>query len=142
MNQYRCSSTGADNKFVCYSCILAGSTSSWRPMPLVEGRRMAIGGRIGNILLLAAAGASIYALVKWEFIGPQEDEVSDFAEKACVDEISKRYDVSTVRAYSVNETNNGYVVRASVTLARGAPAKVYCLTNAHGGVKELGIEER
>ncbi|MDH3750980.1 MAG: hypothetical protein OEU90_05330 [Gammaproteobacteria bacterium] len=103
---------------------------------------MSIGNRVGNILLLAAVGAGIYAIVKWEFIKPQDDEASDFAEKACVDEIGDRYDVSTVRAYAVNETNNGYVVRASVTLARGTPAKVYCLTNAHGGVKEIGIEER
>lgn len=80
--------------------------------------------------------------MKWEFTKPQDDDVNDFAEKACVDEIRDRFDVSTVRAYAVNETNNGYVVRASVTFARGTVAKVYCLTNVHGGVKEIMIEER
>jgi len=103
---------------------------------------MALGDRIGDVLLLAAVGAAIYALVKWEFINPQDNEVSRFAEKACVDEIRHRYNASTVRAYAVNKTNNGYTVRASITLARGTPAKVYCLTNAHGGVREIGIEEQ
>ena len=77
----------------------------------------------------------------WEFIKPQNGDVSEFAEKACVDEIGERFDVSTVRAYAVNENNNGYVVRASVTLVRGTTAKVNCLTNAHGGVKEITIKE-
>jgi hypothetical protein len=47
-----------------------------------------------------------------------------------------------VNVYSVKETNIGYVVRASVTLPKGTVAKVYCLTNTHGGVREITIEER
>ncbi len=103
---------------------------------------MKIGETIGNILKAILLCGFIYGIVKWEFIKPQDDDVSDFAEKACVDEIGNRFDTSTVRAYSVNETNNGYVVRVSVTLARGTTARVYCLTYAHGGVKEITIEER
>ncbi len=103
---------------------------------------MKIGKTIGNILTTVVVFACIYGIMKWEFIKPQDDDVSDFAEKACADEIGDRFDASRVRVYAVNETNNGYVVRASVTLARGTTAKVHCLTNAHGGVKEITIEER
>jgi len=103
---------------------------------------MKIGESIGNIFKVVLVCGCIYAFVKWEFDKPQDDDVSNFAEKACIDEIRDRFDVSTVRTYAVNETNNGYVVRASVTLARGTTAKVNCLTNAHGGVKDIMIEER
>ena len=84
----------------------------------------------------------IYALVKWDFNETQNDDIRDFAEKACIDEISDRFDTSRVRVYASNENNNGYVVRATVTLAKGTIAKVYCLTNTHGGVEEVTIEER
>ncbi len=103
---------------------------------------MKIGETIRSILTAVVLFACIYGIMKWEFIKPQDDDVSDFAEKACADEIGDRFDASRVRVYAVNETNNGYVVRASVTLARGTTAKVHCLTNAHGGVKEITIEER
>jgi len=103
---------------------------------------MIVGKLIGNVLKVALAGACVYGIVNWESIMPQNDTVVDFAKKACVDEISDRYAVTQVRAYEVNENNNGYIVRASVTLARGEPAKVVCLTNAHGGVREITIDER
>ncbi len=103
---------------------------------------MKIGASFGLILKAVIVCGCIYAFVKWEFDKPQDNDASDFAEKSCVDEIDDRFDVTTVSAYSVNETNNGYVVRASVTLAKGTRAKVYCLTNTHGRVKEIMIEER
>jgi len=103
---------------------------------------MIVGKLIGNVLKAALVCACVYGIVNWESIKQQDGAVVDFAKKACVDEIGSRYDVSTVRAYEVNENNNGYVVRASVTLARGTPAKVICLTNAHGGVREITIDER
>ncbi|MCH8099579.1 MAG: hypothetical protein IIB74_03980 [Proteobacteria bacterium] len=103
---------------------------------------MKIGKAIGSIANVALVGGLIYGIVNWQEIIPQEDDVKDFAEKACVDEIERRYDVSTVRIYSFNETNNGYVVRVTVTLTKGNAARVYCLTNSHGGVKEITIEER
>jgi hypothetical protein len=101
-----------------------------------------IGQTIGSIFKAVLLCGCIYGIVKWEFIKPQGGDGSDFAEKACVDEIGHRLDVSTARLYAVNETDNGYVVRVSVRLARGTTAKVYCLTNAHGGIKEITIEER
>lgn len=103
---------------------------------------MKIGQVVGSIVKVALVGGLIYGIVNWQEIIPQEDDVEVFAEKACVDEIERRYDVSRVRAYSISETNNGYVIRATVTLSKGNIAKVYCLTNTHGGVKEISIEER
>ena len=103
---------------------------------------MNICGFIGNVFKVALVLGCIYAFVKWEFMETQDDDVEEFAEKACVDEIEDRFDTSTVRIYAVNDTNNGYVVRATVTLARGNTAKVYCLTNTNGGVNEITIEER
>ena len=103
---------------------------------------MNIGASIGNVFKVALVLGGIYAFVKWEFTETQDDDVRGFAEKACIDEIENRFDTSTVRIYTVNETNNGYVVRATATMARGNTAKVYCLTNPHGGVKEITIEER
>lgn len=103
---------------------------------------MKIGRSIGSVLKAVLLCVCIYGLVKWDVIKTQDGEVRDFAEKACIDEIGDRFDASAVRTYSVDETNNGYVVRTSVTLARGAVAKVYCLTNAHGGIEDMTIEER
>ncbi len=103
---------------------------------------MNIGASIGNVTRVALVLGGIYAFVNWEFMETQDDDVRGFAEKACIDEIEDRFNTSTVRVYAVNDTNNGYVVRATVTLARGNAAKVYCLTNTNGGVEEITIEER
>ncbi len=103
---------------------------------------MNIGASIGNLIKVALVLGGIYAFVNWEFMESQDDDVREFAEKACIDEIEDRFDTSTVRVYAVNDNNNGYVVRATATLARGNTAKVYCLTNTHGGVEEVTIEER
>ncbi len=103
---------------------------------------MNIGGFIGNILKAALVFACIYAFVKWEFSESQNDDARSFAEKACVDEIKDRFDTSTVRVYAINENNNGYVVRATATLAKGNTAKINCLTNTNGGVNEITIQER
>ena len=85
-------------------------------------------------------GVCIYAFVKWEFDSPEDSDSREFAEQACVDAIGDRFDTTSIRPYSVNKNSNGYIVRASVTLANGKPAKTYCLTNEHGGVKEVGLE--
>ena len=57
-------------------------------------------------------------------------------------EIAKRYDVKTARVCAINENANGYVARATATLSKGGTAKINCLTNAHGGVKDITVEER
>ena len=104
---------------------------------------MRIRNTIGDILKAAVLCACVYGVVKWDPIELRDDDdVKEFAEKACIDEIRNRYDASTVNIYEVNESNNGYVVRASVGLARGKRAKGICLTNVHGGVREITIEQR
>jgi hypothetical protein len=103
---------------------------------------MNVGKSVGNILKIALLGACIYALLNWESIDPKNDESRDFAEHACSDEIRDRFTVTSVKAYAVDKTKSGYVVRASMTLARGPNAKVYCITNEHGGVEEIRTVEQ
>lgn len=101
-----------------------------------------IGQSIGTIVKIGLVAGCAYAVFKWNPINVQDDDSIKFAEKACTDEISSRFNGSNIRIYAVNETNNGYVVRASITLDRGNTAKVVCLTNTHGSVREVTIEER
>ena len=101
-----------------------------------------MGRLVGNLIKAAILLAGIYVIVKWAPIEMQADDKAEFAESACRDAARARYDVSTVRVYDVSKTNNGYVVRITVTLARGTPAKVVCLTNSNGGVRDISIDER
>lgn len=101
-----------------------------------------MGKLIGNLIKAAILLAGIYAIVKWAPIAMQPDDSAEFAEKACRDETAARFNVSTVRVYDVSKTNNGYTVRITVTLTRGTPAKVVCLTNANGGVRDILLDQR
>jgi len=103
---------------------------------------MKIGETVGSIIKGAILIGCIYWVINWQAGESQDDEASAFAEKSCVGAIKVRYDVSTVNAYSVKESNNGYVVRASITLPRGTPAKVYCVTNEYGRAIDIGIQEQ
>jgi len=103
---------------------------------------MKFGQTIGTIVKGAILIGCVYWLINWQSGGSQDDEAGTLAKSTCVDAIAHRYDVSTVRAYSVKPTNNGYVVRASITLPRGTPAKVYCVTNEHGRAVDIGIREQ
>jgi hypothetical protein len=103
---------------------------------------MKVGETIGSIVKGALLIGCIYWVINWQYGESQDDEASAFAEKSCVGAIGDRYDVATVRAYSVTETNSGHVVRASITLPRGTPAKVYCVTNEHGRAIDIGIQEQ
>ncbi len=80
--------------------------------------------------------------MKWQATGNDSSDVTKFAEQACIDEIGVRYNVSNMRPYDVDENSNGYVVRVSVTSTRGTPAKVICLTNRNGGIRDIMIDER
>jgi hypothetical protein len=100
-----------------------------------------IGQSINTIVKIGLVAGCVYVLLKWNPINPQDDDSTKFAEKACADEFSSRFNASNIRIYAVNETNDGYVVRASITLDRGNTAKVICLTNTHGSVREVTIEE-
>ena len=104
---------------------------------------MKIGKTIEGIVKAALLVGLIYAVVNWRDVDKvDDDDVRGFAEQARITEIGHRYNVSTARVYAVNENSNGYTVRATVTLAKGSTAKVNCLTNTHGGVKDITIEER
>jgi hypothetical protein len=103
---------------------------------------MRIRDTVGNLLKAAVLCACVYGAVKWGPSEPLEDDVNEFAERACIDEIRDRYDASSVNVYDVTESNNGYVIRASITLAKGKRAKGICLANTHGGIREITIEQR
>lgn len=96
----------------------------------------------GNLFKLAILCACIFAFTKWQSVESQERGLKRFAENACIDEIDNRYNVSSTKVYNVIDTGNGYSVRASATLNRGAPVKIICLTNTHGGVRDIAIDER
>lgn len=103
---------------------------------------MNISKAIGNIVKAAILIGIAYGVLNWQDINLTDDGVKGFAEKACISEITQRFNVTTVRAYAINENSNGYVVRVTATLAKGNTAKVVCLTNFHGGVRDITIEER
>ena len=96
----------------------------------------------GNVLKLGVLGACAFGIYKWQAAGPQSSDVTAFAERACVDEIGSRYAVSNIRPISIKKSENGLVVRASVKTSRGTPAMAICLTNTHGGVRDVMIDER
>lgn len=99
--------------------------------------------QVGNSLIkVAIFCACVYGVVKWQAGSDQSGDVVAFAEKACTDAIGARYNVSNIRLYDVREDSSGYALRASVTLSSGRPAKVTCLANVHGGVRDIIIDER
>ncbi len=97
--------------------------------------------RINGLLTLAFIGACIYFAATLGFDSGAGDGPADFAEAACIDAISGRYNGQSVKPYAVDRNSNGFVVRASVTVRGKQPAKVYCLANDHGGVEELRVVE-
>lgn len=99
-----------------------------------------IGERIGDFVKLAIACAAIYAIVHWQVIGPQDDDLATYAKSMCVDAIRDRYDTTMVSPYAVKENTNGYTVRASITMSTGAVTKAYCRANKQGGVIDVSIE--
>ena len=103
---------------------------------------MTVSEGIGNLAKLAVLGACIYAFVNWKFNGSQDNDNSAYAEQVCADAIRDRFNTRSVNVYRVSDSNQGFVVRASITLPNGSPAKIYCLTNTFGGVEELRIVER
>jgi len=103
---------------------------------------MTVSAGIGNLVKLAVLGACIYAFMKWEFNGSQDDDNSAYAEQVCADAIRDRFNTRSVNVFRVSDSDQGFVVRASITTSNGRQAKVYCLTNIYGGVDELRIVER
>ena len=92
--------------------------------------------------MLALIGYGAYTAWNWQFGAAGGDESERFAEQSCIDSVRNRFDTSGVRVNSVRANEKGYVVRASMTLARGGIAKVTCLTNENGTVEDVFVEER
>ena len=97
------------------------------------GTAMKIGKLINNLLSIGLLAASGYVIWNWQDFGSSKSDVEIFAERACVDAVNSSYNVSNVSPYEISESDNGYVVRLSVTTSRGTKAKAICLTNPHGG---------
>lgn len=103
---------------------------------------MKTAGPIGNVVKLALLGAVGYALLEWNPFVSTGSDAEAFAEAACRQAVNARESFSRARVLRVSENPDGYTVRLTATLARGAPAKVVCLANANGGVREIYTEER
>ena len=103
---------------------------------------MKIAESINTILKAAIAIGCIYAVWTCQFNDSQNDDNSAYAQSACVDEINNRLDATSVNVFAVEETANGYVVRASATMPKGSRAKIYCVTSAYGRVEDVRILEQ
>ena len=97
---------------------------------------------ITNLVVLALIIGVAYSLWNWQSPGRGDDDAARYAEKSCADSIRARFDVTSVKANSVRRNDNGFVVRASVTLSRGAIARATCVTNLNGTVEDVMIDER
>ncbi|MDX1508996.1 MAG: hypothetical protein R3358_11995 [Woeseiaceae bacterium] len=102
---------------------------------------MSIGKIINNLLSLGLLVAGVYVILHWQDFAGSKSDVEAFAERACIDAVNSSYDVSNVSPYEISRSDSGFVVRLSVTTARGKKAKAICLTNPHGGVRDTMLEE-
>ena len=103
---------------------------------------MNTGAALSYLLKLIFIGGCIYGLVTWQSTANTDGDARTFAEKACTDGVQARYNATGVRVYSIDESTSGFVVKASLTLARGTTAKASCVANRHGGVTDIYIQER
>lgn len=95
---------------------------------------------ISNLVVLAIIVGVVYTLWNWNFAGTADNEAMGYAQSSCVDAIRSRFDTTSVKAHSVRENSNGFTVRGSMTLARGNVAKVTCLTNHNGTVRDVFVD--
>ena len=93
-------------------------------------------------LKVGIVAVGYYVYLNWDFAEGQGPDAGNFAERNCGDEMRSRFDATAVNIYSIKENSNGFVVRASITLARGNTAKVICLTNSHGAVRDISVDEK
>lgn len=97
---------------------------------------------IHTVVKLGLIAGCAYALYQWAPVNTGDDGSVEFAREACADETRARFDVSGLRVYDVKQSNDGFVVNISVTLGNSNAAKVVCLTNRHGSVRDVMIDER
>ena len=94
-----------------------------------------------HLVVVALIAATAYYLWNWQFAASEDDEAAGYAERSCVDAARSRFDTTGVKVNSVRPNATGYVVRASMTLARGDVARVTCLTNSNGNVEDIFVDE-
>ena len=97
---------------------------------------------VGSAIKIGVLAVCVYVAMNWKSISGSGDGVEGFAKSACLDATNSRFDVTKTRVYDLAANANGYVVRLSVTLANGEPARVLCLTTPHGGVRDITIDVR
>ena len=102
---------------------------------------MSIRSRLNSLLQLVVIGGLLYVGYQWQFGESDAGGARQHAESSCSSAISARFGNQNVRPYSVEENASGYVVRASINVRGGTPAKVICLTNSFGGVEDISIVE-
>jgi hypothetical protein len=95
---------------------------------------------ISNLVVLAVIVGAVYTLWNWKFAGTADNEAMGYAQSSCMGAIRSRFDTTSVKAHSVRENSNGFTVRGSMTLARGNVAKVTCLTNHNGTVRDVFVD--
>jgi len=103
---------------------------------------MSIVKSISNLLVAAIVVGGAYVFLNREPNEPGGDEFSEYAKRACADEIAGRFDTQSTNVYRVDKNNKGYVVRASMTLTSGTPVKVICLANENGRIEVVTVDER
>jgi hypothetical protein len=103
---------------------------------------MSITKSLSNLVVAAIVVGGAYVLLNRVSIEPGGDELSEFAKRACADEVVSRYDTQSANVYRVDKNNKGFVVRASMTLSRGTPVKVICLANENGRIEDVMLDER
>ena len=99
-------------------------------------------GAIRNLLVLGLIAWGTWALWHKQFGSGDNGNLGSVAQQNCLDEARSRYDVTGARSHSVEQNRNGFVVKGTMTLARGGTAKLTCLANHNGRVTEVIIEER
>lgn len=103
---------------------------------------MNTGAAFGSLLKIIFIGGCVYGLVTWQSTSIEDGDAKAFVEKACLDGVRARFSATRVRAYSIEESVSGFVVKTSLTLERGTTAKAVCVANRHGGVTDIYIQER
>ena len=99
-------------------------------------------GAIRNLFVLGLIVWGAWALWNWKFGAAGGGEMEKAASQSCIEEARSRYDITGASAHSVQANTNGFVVKGTMTLARGGNAKLTCLTNHNGRVTQVMVEER
>ena len=102
---------------------------------------MKLAARFDGLLKILLIGGALYLAVTWYLGGSQAVGNGEHARTTCAREIRHKFGGESVRVTSVKPNSSGYIVRASITVRPGTIARVYCLTNESGWVKDIQLVE-